>query len=580
MSMKTISRISVGNSRDVAISLALTGLCSLLVYWILGHPMLTGIDDENITQNYGLNLANGFGYVYTPHAERVEGATSPLWVGVNYLLYKVTSHPEPFVLACGVALTALAIYWALGITRCLSVGLALPTWAFWIPVGAIAAQPNYFHWSVVTLMDQGLWSAIVMGLAFVLARQIGSANARPRVSVLGAALCILSVLARPESMLLIPVMLVLAGIALAANTGVRASLRSVAPYFALMLLSLGALTVLRIAYFGYPLPNTYYAKVSSHPKDNILHGLQYLVSFLSSNVLVIPAVLAALLGLALAIRSLWIGAKSAIPQAPIDGMMLLIGGTSLSAIGIAIFEGGDHFPGGRLLQPYLPLMCVALTFYVPLLGSWSQLIPSRRIRLSWTCALFAATLVASYSAFAFAKKDFKEDFTIAQDGRRMGELLNTLPDQPSVGVLPAGGIALTYNGRVADLLGLNWVDMAHATGRRLGLPGHSAFNTDVFWKQPPEIMLPELIDEANPLIEPQMPGHWELSLLHGLPNEQQFRESYQPVKLHLGNGEIFAYASKRFIERHSGDARIEPLPWGRFRPPQPKRGATSVLGAS
>jgi hypothetical protein len=32
--------------------------------------------------------------VYTPHFEHVEGATSPLWVAVHFLLYKITAHPE------------------------------------------------------------------------------------------------------------------------------------------------------------------------------------------------------------------------------------------------------------------------------------------------------------------------------------------------------------------------------------------------------------------------------------------------------------------------------------------------------
>jgi hypothetical protein len=46
---------------DAVIALITTTLCSLLVYRDLGKPMLTGIDDENITQAYGRNLANGFG---------------------------------------------------------------------------------------------------------------------------------------------------------------------------------------------------------------------------------------------------------------------------------------------------------------------------------------------------------------------------------------------------------------------------------------------------------------------------------------------------------------------------------------
>src|SRR5882757_11303393 len=200
---------------DAVIALITTALCSFLVYRNLGKPMLTGIDDENITQVYGRNLANGFGYVYTPNFEHVEGATSPLWVAVHYLLYKITAQPESYILVFGAALTALAIYWSLGLARLTAAALALPRWALWIPVLAIAAQPNYFHWTVVSMMDQGLWGALVLGLVFVLVRQVSSSEAPQRASLFGVVLCVLGVLARPESMLLLPVMLTLATVVVA-----------------------------------------------------------------------------------------------------------------------------------------------------------------------------------------------------------------------------------------------------------------------------------------------------------------------------------------------------------------------------
>src|SRR3954471_15924090 len=137
---------------NAALALAVTALCSFRVYKALEKPGLTGIDDENITQVYGQNLAHGFGYVYTPHFEHVEGATSPLWVALHWLLYTFTDQPEPYILICSAACTALAIFWGLGIARILSHALNLPRWTVWVPALAIAAQPNYFHWTVVTMM--------------------------------------------------------------------------------------------------------------------------------------------------------------------------------------------------------------------------------------------------------------------------------------------------------------------------------------------------------------------------------------------------------------------------------------------
>ena len=96
----------------------------------------------------------------------------------------------------------------------------------------------------------------------------------------------------------------------------------------------------------------------------------------------------------------------------------------------------------------------------------------------------AATLAGSYHAFALYSKGIAEDFALAREGRLLGELFNALPDEPApdIGVLPAGGIAVSYRGRVVDLLGLNWAEMAHASGRRRGIPGHCGFDPAVFWK--------------------------------------------------------------------------------------------------
>jgi hypothetical protein len=469
------------------------------------------------------------------------------------------------------ALTALAIYWSLGIARCILAALALPRWALWIPVLAIAAQPNYFHWTVVSMMDQGLWGALVLGLVFVLVRQVGSSEAPERASALGVVLCVAGMLARPESMLLLPAMLALAGVVVAVNKGVGAALRYVAPYYAAVLLTLLGLTALRLTYFGYPLPNTYYAKVSSNPIDNIVMGLHYVVWFLSSNILAVPSVLAAALGLMVGVRSLLASAKAGTRLCAAHSVMLLVGGTMAFVIATIILEGGDHFPGFRLFQPYVPLICVALTFYVPLLADWSRLTLSRMSGLAWTAGIVGATIVASYSAFPLTSKGLKEDFTLAVEGRRIGDLLNALPDQPApdVGVLPAGGIAVSYHGRVVDLLGLNWAEMGHASGRRTGMPGHSAFNLQVFWKHPPAIMLPTLTDPAHPLIEKQTPGGFDLYVLQGLLDATRFRDDYSPVLMHLGDGEIFAYARTDFMDKHRNDPRIVALAWERFRSPSP-----------
>ena len=124
---------------------------------------------------------------------------------------------------------------------------------------------------------------------------------------------------------------------------------------------------------------------------------------------------------------------------------------------------------------------------------------------------------------------------------------------------------MTYRGRVADLLGLNWSEMAHASSRRTGVVGHSGFNLEVFWKHPPELMLPESTKPTGPQNLKGMPANFELAVLQGLMNERRFREEYSPVVLHVGDGTMFAYARESFVDRHQGDSRIEVLPWQQLR---------------
>ncbi|HEY2399014.1 MAG TPA: hypothetical protein VGI23_01605 [Steroidobacteraceae bacterium] len=551
---------------DAVVAFLVTAVCSFLVYKDLGKPVLTGIDDENITQVYGQNLAHGFGFVYTPHFEHVEGATSTLWVAVHWLFYSITAQPEPFILIFCALVTGLTLYWSLGIARFVANALALPGWTIWIAMLATAAQPNFFHWTVVTMMDQGIWGTIVLGLVYVLVRETSNPDTPPRVSILGLALCALSVLARPESMLLMPAMLAIAAAVVAVNRGIGSAIRYAAPYFASVFVTLAGLTAFRLQYFGYPFPNTYYAKVSSNPVDNIATGFHYVVGFLSSNVLAIPCVLAVALAVLIGLQALWSSVRSKTALSQAHTIMLLVGGTLAVVFATLILEGGDHFPGFRMLQPYVPLLSVMLLLYVPLLAGWKKLSLSPAAGVLWCAGLVVITLFASYSQFATSNKSLKEDFSLARDGRRIGNLLSELGDaHADVGVLPAGGIAVTYQGRIVDLLGLNWTEMAHASGRRTGMVGHSAFNLDVFWKHPPELMLPELSKPAGMPNEKGIPANFELWVLHGLLNQPQFRAEYSPVLVHVAGGTVFAYAHESFVNRYVGDPRVEVLPWTRFR---------------
>lgn len=571
----TVRPLSLPRIPSSAISLALTAVCSVLSYWCMGRPAAIGIDDENITQVYGRNLAQGYGYVYTPHFEHVEGATSPLWVSVHVLLYKLSDTPESYLLVCAAVLTWIAIYCSLGIAARLVAALSLPSRAVLIPLIALALQPSYFAWMVWSVMDQCLWSVVLLCLLSVLLRQLGATEEEPaRAAPAGIVLCALGVLTRPESMLLLPAIIALPTAVVCVNRGLKAAIRYGAPYYAATALTLAALTAWRIAYFGYPFPNTYYAKVSSQPLDNIISGIHYLVKFLGSNLLITPAVLAVALGFMIGLRALLESTRKRTRVSQAHAVMFVVGGTVVAAIATQLIEGGDHFYGFRLFQPYMPLLMVALLFYAPLVADWRRLTSSPAIYRTWLTGLIGAASLASYSAFYLDNSSnsttgLTKEFVLAQQGRRLGELLNELSAPaaaPEVGVLPAGGIAVTYHGRIVDLLGLNWAEMAHATGRRSGPRGHAAFDPGVFWKHPPALMLPTLID-ASPLDAHNIPSPEDVAVLKGLLDETRFRSEYQPILVSSAGSRMFAYARSEVLERYRNDERVVPLDWKAFREP-------------
>ena len=70
--------------------------------------------------------------------------------------------------------------------------------------------------------------------------------------------------------------------------------------------------------------------------------------------------------------------------------------------------------------------------------------------------------------------DIRKEYALVEQGLDFGNFLNEVEPRPSIGVGPAGGIALSYDGYIYDLLGLNWVEMAHANPVKTGMRNHAS----------------------------------------------------------------------------------------------------------
>ncbi len=481
------------NKRNLTLSLLIVPLGALLTWLLLSRPA-TGIDDADIFFVYANHFADGHGFVYNIGGERVEGFTSMLWTLICSGFAVVFHSIEKPLLLLNVVLGVAAISACL--KRAERPGLFLV---------ALAAAPAWFAWCQITLMETGLWCLIItlLGLA-VAERRVGAVSA----------LIPLMVLTRPESMLWGAWAVLL--IFLLADAGRR--IKTAAPPLLAYLITLVALVGFRMAYFGHPVPNTYYAKVSPSLFANLADGMGYLVAYALSGgmvaLLLLVSTRSLVRGTTERARSFWLA------------LFLLPG------LGIPVLVGGDHFGAFRFYQPLWPLLCLLAANELPAL--------LRKIHPAVATFALLGLLAAGWMRFPLTA-NLKHEFRIAAEGRANGAALSRmfqdLERWPSVAVITAGGNKLAYPGPVFDLMGLNDTEMARAPGDAANFKNHAGFNREVFYRWRPDIVLRG--DSAA----------FDARVLNGLHDEPRFRVQYLKCSLHRNGAELNAWFSNDLLTR-------------------------------
>jgi len=479
---------------------------SALAWLLLGLPS-TGIDDADIFLVYARNVAQGHGFVYNI-GERVEGFTSMLWVLVCSGLFRFFQTLEAPLISLNLLLGTAVL------AACLR---RLKTFSLFVLL--LAAAPAWFAWSNLTLMESGLWGMLLTLMILAVAEQRSGAV---------ALLLPFLVLTRPESMLWCPWAILVLGIGVASQAGWRLGLKAMALPLATFITALAGLLAFRLAYFGYPVPNTYYAKVSPDFVANLWNGLGYLSRYLVSNP-VVPLVVAS--WGAVIVRSVRRGRQS------VD-RSLLVALCLLPGLGIPVLVGGDHFGAFRFYQPVWPLLCLLAAWELP---AWMERFAPWVRR--WVPAIL---LLSGWLLFPFTA-NLQHEFRIAREGRETGAALQgisaDLAVAPIIAVITAGGIKYAYPGTVLDLMGLNSIEMAHAPGSRTGLKNHSVFNREVFYRWHPDILLCGDSPE------------FDSRVLKGLHSEQRFAALYAEGTLARNGCTVSAYFSHRFLDALPDDTR-------------------------
>ena len=294
------------------------------------------VDDAYIGLTYVRNLLAGHGLVFFPGHQPVEGVTNIGWL---LLLAPVALVAGPTtaakVLSLILALAAFSLTLRLGLRLSARVDPALRS-------GVVAVVPAlllmaHFDFLYFTLsgMETGLLATLLLAMAWLALRQPTSLL----LPVLGAA----AFLVHPEAVLVYPMFALL--LWHAREFGIR---RMITGQLVLAVL-VGAATLVRYAYFGELVPNTFFAKTG---------GLSWMIfnglNFVSGQNINLPFPVSNLFSLPI-IAFGYLRLRHAAPSAA--NMLLAITTTGLI---FCLYSRPDWTLTGRYFGPYLPAALILL----------------------------------------------------------------------------------------------------------------------------------------------------------------------------------------------------------------------------
>lgn len=238
-----------------------TGLIAFLVVMAVVVKCAWLCDDAFITQRTVDNVLHGRGLTWNP-GERVQAYTHPLWLAVLVVADVVAPGGTASILLASLATTAVA------------VGLLLRGLPGRAPVVVAAAAALVLSRAQVDFATSGLENPLaalllVLALRATLPRADEAAAARgdglPRLVLLAS----LVALTRLD-LLLVAAPVLAAGLWARRGAGVRRLLAAASPLLAWEAFS--------VVYYGFPLPNTAYAKLGTGipAADLVRQGLWYL----------------------------------------------------------------------------------------------------------------------------------------------------------------------------------------------------------------------------------------------------------------------------------------------------------------
>lgn len=476
-------------------------------------------DDAFISLRYAQNLVDGHGLVYNP-GERVEGYTNLAWTLLLAVPLALGLDPVPSSAALGVV-ALLAAVGAAAVVGRLVAGRS--GWAM-LPPMLVVADP-FASLEAVEGLETTLYMATLATALALFLREVSPPDAR-RTAHLGSAVVFsVACLIRPEAPLL-PALLHLGLVLAAVPAGGRAVgaqlVRSTVAGLPLVAV-LAGLTAWRLAYYGDPLPNTFYAKTGT---AGFAEGAAYLRHHAALH------------------PGLWLAGASGLVLAVRDrvGLALTVG-----CVGFLVYVasvGGDFKPTGRFVLP--------VTIWMAALAArgWSRVPPRAQ-------AIGAVVLgVATFARLPAAQADASEWADVRHANLAARELVGRflareLPPDTWIAIHSAGAIPFYAGLPTIDMWGLTDRHIARAPvpEHTIGLVGHMRGDPAYVFERAPAIYLPE--DKVFTL------RAWPLEPEPGFPAD--FTDRYQSITIPLEGRFLNIWVRRGFLQSlHTAPPAADP----------------------
>jgi hypothetical protein len=505
----------------------------------LAHAVLydAPFEDAFITYRYSEHLAHGLGLTYNP-GEVVEGFTSFGWTMLLAGLAWV-GLPIVFVSRALSLVAAMALLWCT--SRFARLALRRERHDLWTlaPALLLAADGTWAFYAM-TGMETTLFALLVACAGLVACRDDGAttpaalASARPLADAVRVALLLAAAaIVRPEG----------AGyfVAITAALLLDARGRRAAPaMLAAFVVVFVPVFAWRWHHFGWPAPNTYYAKAS--PSGAVFAaGASAVEAYFTAHLFwLVPVALAYVARDASDERSRWRPSRAW----RVSTFVLF------AAVANSVAVGEDTFLFHRFLLPAIPFGAVALTWALAKLASRTHAggtpVPVRAA-LFGACAVVLAFGTFAVELFPLATfttaRQRKSDYARFEDVRAIDDdyflvgdwLRRAFPGSTTLATNAAGIIPFVSGFPTIDMLGLNDVHIAHlpiVLGR--GTAGHEKHDAAYVLSRKPDVILLGL-----PLLmkRPLLQGELETAVARWFPflpgdrdlfTDPTFRRDYEP----------------------------------------------------